>query len=83
MPQLETYIDSVAQQKQYNNAVSCASYASSTIQAWKEQAICFIAWRDSVYNYTITQEALMKDGSRTVPTFEEFKAELPLINWPN
>jgi hypothetical protein len=80
-PALAALIDSVAQQKKYANAVSCASYASSTIPAWQAQAIAFIAWRDSVFTYVIAQESLMQSGSRTIPTFEEFQTELPLIVW--
>jgi hypothetical protein len=82
-PQLVSYIDSVAQKRQYENAVSCASYANSGVASWKAEASAFIAWRDSVYNYAIAQEALMQSGTRTVPTFAEFQTELPLIVWPS
>jgi len=80
--QLQEYIDSVAQQKQYDNAISCISYANSTVQLWKDQAVAFIAWRDSVYNYVIAQEALMLSGSIAVPTFTQLQSELPVITWP-
>lgn len=82
-PQLAAFVDSVAQQKQYADAVSCASYINSTVTSWKAQATTFIAWRDSVYNYVIAQETLMQSGSRTVPSFSEFQTELPVINWPS
>lgn len=80
--QLQEYIDSVAQQKQYDNAISCISYINSTVQLWKDQAAAFIAWRDSVYNYVIAQEALMLSGSIPVPTFTQLQSELPVITWP-
>ncbi len=80
-PLLATYIDNVAQQKQYKDAVSCASYINSTNATWKAQATTFIAWRDSVYTYVIAQETLMQNGSRTIPTFAEFQSELPIISW--
>lgn len=82
-PLLASYIDSVAQQEQYNDAVSCASYINSTNNTWKAQASAFIAWRDSVYTYVIAQEALMQSGARTIPTFAEFETELPVIAWPS
>ena len=81
-PLLAIFLDSVAQQQQYNDAVSCVSYVNSTNPAWKAQADAFIAWRDSVYTYVIAQEALMQTGSRTIPTFAEFQSELPLMVWP-
>lgn len=79
---LSNYIDSIAQQKQYANAVSCASYSSSTVLVWKAQADAFIAWRDSVYIYVIQQEELMISGQREIPSFEGFKTELPTMIWP-
>jgi hypothetical protein len=82
MPLLDSYIDSVAQQKNYANAVACSSYLNSTVAAWSAQATTFIAWRDAVYNYAIAQFALMEAGTRTVPTFAEFQTELPVITWP-
>ena len=82
-PQLAAYVDSIAQQKQYADAVSCASYVNSTNAIWKSQATAFIAWRDSVYNYAVAQETLMQNGSRTIPAFAEFKNELPVITWPS
>ena len=82
-PALAKYIDSVAQQRQYTDAVSCASYVTSTNAAWAAQAVAFIAWRDTVYDYVITQEALMASGARPVPTFAEFETELPVIVWPS
>lgn len=82
-PELAKFIDSVAQQKQYADAVSCASYGSSTNSTWQTEATAFIAWRDSVYTYVIAQEALMQSGQRAVPTFDEFQTELPVIVWPD
>ena len=80
-PQLAAFVDAVAQQKQYSDAVSCASYINSSVANWKGEATTFIAWRDSVYNYVIAQEELMQSGARTIPTFAEFQSELPVIAW--
>jgi hypothetical protein len=79
---LSSYIDVVAQQRQYENAVSCASYISSSIPQWKNEAETFVSWRDEVFTYTIAQIQLMQSGSRSIPSFEEFKTELPEIVWP-
>jgi hypothetical protein len=82
-PQLMPLLDIVAQERKYNSAISCASYVSSTIPEWKAEADAFVSWRDSVFTYTISQVQLMKSGQRSVPTFEEFKTELPAMVWPN
>jgi hypothetical protein len=81
-PQLKPYLDNVAQERQYDSAISCASYISSTVPQWKNEATAFVSWRDSVFNYMIDQITLMSNGERSVPTFEEFKNELPVITWP-
>lgn len=82
-PLIAAYVDAVAREKNYDTAVSCASYVSSTIPAWQAQAVAFVAWRDSVYSYCIAQETLMQTGARSIPTFEEFKTELPVMVWPS
>src|SRR5690606_31299894 len=78
---LSKYIDTVAQERQYDSAISCASYVNSTITQWQNEANTFIMWRDSVLFYTIEQVELMQLGQRSVPTFEEFKTEFPEIVW--
>lgn len=80
--QLMPFMDSVAQQRQYDSAISCASYVSSSIPQWKNEADVFVGWRDSVFSYTIAQVQLMQSGQRSVPTFKEFQTELPEIVWP-
>lgn len=78
---IKDYMDEIVHAKQYDSAVSCASYTTSTIELWKRQADIFIAWRDSVFLYIIEQVQKMRDGERDVPTFDDFKRELPEITW--
>jgi hypothetical protein len=80
---LTSFMDSVALQRQYSSAVSCASYINSGTTQWKNEATAFIAWRDSVFTYIFEQEALMLAGTRTIPTFADFQTELPVITWPS
>ena len=83
IPLLAQFVDSVARQKQYNDAVSCASYFNSTNIQWKNEATTFIAWRDAVYTYVIAQYALMQSGQRAIPSWTAFQSELPVITWPD
>ncbi len=81
-PQLMPYLDTVAKQRQYDSAISCASYSTSSVAQWKSEAEAFISWRDAVFTYTIEQVQLMQSGERSVPSFDDFKTELPEIVWP-
>jgi hypothetical protein len=81
-PLLNSYINEVAQEKKYDSALSCSSYISSNNPKWKAEAIAFVSWRDAVFDYTLEQFNLISLGLRLIPTFEEFKLELPVINWP-
>lgn len=82
-PLIEPFMDSVAAQRQYTSTITCASYANSTVPEWKAQAEAFVAWRDQILSYTMTQVQLMQGEQRSVPTFEEFITELPVIVWPS
>jgi hypothetical protein len=73
-------LNNTARLKQYDNAVSCASYANSTNLQWKAEAEAFIAWRDAVFNYAITIQKEVQDGA-PIPDFDTFKNNMPVINW--
>lgn len=78
---IQAHIDSVAQSKQYGDGVSLASYASSTIAQWKNEADVFIAWRDAVWTYAFNLMEQVKAGQVPAPTIEEVIALLPQITW--
>ena len=46
---VQVHINSIAQKRGYDNGVSCASYATSTIPQFAADAVAFVAWRDSVW----------------------------------
>lgn len=73
--------DSVAQERQYNDAVSCASYVMSTNPQWKSESETFIAWRDALYAYGLSVFAAIQAGG-LAPSEEEFIAGFPVITWP-
>lgn len=78
----ENKVESVASEKQYSSAVSCASYALSTNLTWKAEAEAFIAWRDSVYVYGMGIISSVQQGG-AVPTMEEVIAGIPVMTWPS
>lgn len=76
------HLDKVAQEKEYSSALSCSSYFNSTVTQWKNEALAFIEWRDSVFNYAYEQFNLIESKQRSIPTVDEFIQELPVISWP-
>ena len=81
---LAVYVDSVAKQKNYDNAISCISYLNSTAPQWQAEAHTFSLWRDSVWSYLVEQQQLILSGQRPIPaSFQELIDELPVIVWPN
>jgi len=83
LAQLRGLIDGVARQKNYDDAISCVSYVSSSDLKWRIEAETFSAWRDAVWNYLYAQQVLILNKSRPIPSIEELNAELPVISWPN
>lgn len=83
---IRAHVDVTAQSRQYDNAVSCASYATSTNPVWAAEAAAFVAWRDAVWTYSFAELAKVENGERAAPTVEVFVAELvdavPMV-WPS
>lgn len=64
-------LDSFAQSWGYDNIVSACSYANSTNEKFKAEALALISWRDAIW------EIVANVGSAT-QTVEAFKALLPV-----
>lgn len=78
---IQDYLNYKAKEKQYESALHCASYASSTNQQWQQEAQTFVAWRDDVWLYAYSELALIQSGDKPIPTIEEFIQGLPELNW--
>ncbi len=74
-------LDTTAQSKQYDSALSCISYTTSTNIGWAVEARAFINWRDALFVYFIKVQSEIQQGA-PIPSFDEFVAELPTIVWP-
>lgn len=82
-PSVQYVIDKTAQSKSYADAVSCASYSTSSNTQWKAEAECFIVWRDSVWNYLYQLLATLEGNQDPIPSVQEILDSLPVIVWPN
>lgn len=80
---IDNMLDDVAIEKSYKGQSSIVSYINSTNDAWKAEALVYIAWRDNVWieAYAIMQE--VQEGQYPSPSIEEFLLNLPKIVWPN
>ena len=79
---IRDHVNAVARQKNYDNALSLASYVNSTNDDWKAQAETFIAWRDIVYVDALDVLDKVQAGEEA-PSVDDLISSFPVINWPN
>ncbi|AWC21372.1 hypothetical protein CO731_00823 [Aminobacter sp. MSH1] len=75
-------LDSKAQERRYDNAVSISTYVNSTNPSWAAEAAAFVGWRDAVWVYVYTELDKVMTGKRLQPTIAAFLEELPTMVWP-
>lgn len=78
---IQNLLDTTAQSKQYTDALSCISYATSTNTTWQQEAIVFIAWRDAIYASAIAMFTQIESAAIQAPTIEQFLSGLPKLTW--
>lgn len=80
--QLKLIIESKPKERGYDNILTLMSYTNSSNIQWKAEANAFIAWRDSVFEYSYGLLAQVQANQITAPTLDNFLAGLPILNWP-
>jgi hypothetical protein len=50
---IEGWLDQTAQALGYNNFVTATSYASSSVDLWRRQALALTEWRDAVWQAAV------------------------------
>jgi hypothetical protein len=76
---IEAHVEATARARGYTSAVSCATYAASTIPAWQAEGAAFVAWRDDVWTAALAMLAAVQAGG-AIP--ESPIAGLPEMEWP-
>jgi len=76
---IEAHVEATARARGYSSAVSCATYAASTIAAWQAEGAAFVAWRDDVWTAALAMLAAVQAGG-AIP--ESPIAGLPEMEWP-
>lgn len=69
---IQSCLDAKAQERNYDDGHTIATYVNSTIQGWAAEAQAFVAWRDAVWVYAFTEMAKVESGEREAPTPEQF-----------
>ena len=80
---VQGYLDSRAQERNYDNINSLCTYATSTRLKFAGEAQAAVEWRDEVWMYCYVELDKVLSGLRTAPTPEELIEELPRLVWPN
>lgn len=78
---LQTLIDSIAQERGYDSALSCLSYIGDSNPKWSQEAYALRQWRSSVWSYGHgVEDAVAAGGPR--PSLSEFIEGAPKMVWP-
>ena len=80
---VQSILDSKAQERGYDNSFTLASYATSTVPKFKQEAQDFITWRDAVWTkcYSMLDDYLAGNIAR--PTVDGVLQQLPILEWTN
>lgn len=79
---ISSWLDQIAQTRGYDSIVSCASYAASTEDQFRNEAAAAIAWRDAVYAKAYE---ILANTPASVKSPDDVMALLPQpdeFNWP-
>lgn len=79
---VENFLDSTVQAKDYKNILHACSYANSTVEQYKNEALSVMTWRDNVWMTAYSIQNSILAGQRIVPTEQQFVSELPILEWP-
>lgn len=66
----------------YDNLMTLTSYTTSSNAQWKAEAEAFIAWRDSIFEYSYQVLADVQAELISLPSFDDFMAKVPTLTWP-
>lgn len=78
---VQNKLDQEAKSKGYDNGFACASYATSSVPSFKNDAESFIDWRDTCWClcYDLLDKYLQ--GSIPRPTVDDVLNKLPNMEW--
>lgn len=78
---VQQLLENTVKQKDYDSVESLTSYANSTIDSFKQDALSFIKWRDTLWLACYRYLDLYKAGEYEFTTVSDFLSLLPTFNW--
>ena len=81
--QIQQRLDSFAQSRMYDSALSCCSYSASTDPTFNAEANYMLTARESTWTASRTIYDDVVAGNRAIPNdISEIEGELPTLAWP-
>lgn len=80
---VQKHLDDFARTRNYDNIMSAATYATSTVPKFAAEGQYAVYARDATWSKCYEVLAAVEAGSRPMPTLDELLAELPVLTWPN
>lgn len=80
---VQRHLDDFARTRNYDNIMSAATYATSTVPKFAAEGQYAVEARDATWAKCYEILAAVEAGSRPMPTLDELLAELPVLTWPN
>lgn len=81
--EIQKRLDSFAQTRGYDNALSCCSYADSLVEKFASEGKYMKLSRDQHWNICYQIITDVQAGNRGIPTLEQLFNELGPLEWPN
>lgn len=78
---MEAYMDAKAEEKGYDNRYTVSLRVNSPVEKFKLEGYAFMNWMDNCYALGYQILADVQNGTRPIPTVEEFLSELPELTW--
>lgn len=78
----DTFLDRVAQAKQYDNRHTIVGYCTSGVKAWSDEAKEFVTYRDDALQSMFSTLSKVQAGEIEQPSIEEFIQSMPETPWP-
>jgi hypothetical protein len=80
---VQARLDAFARTRGYDGILSACTYVASTNSKFAAEGQYCVQVRDATWAkcYEILND--VQSGQRPIPTWEEFEAELPILQWPN
>lgn len=74
---IQTFLDSKAQELNYDSCLSVCSYVDTGVQKFDDESRAFRQWRSAVWNKAYEILDLVKSGEMAIPSQEELISLLP------